>query len=718
MNSILPAAIETYLKEADFSSTEMLILRKLLEEDALTLRELASKTGKSTGVLDIAMKKLLRKGIAERTVINGTMRYCIESLDSVASWVKHDMEERQKDMKRKHESFEYFIASLKVDKKRPDMEHFTGEEGLKQAYLRLIEGGQELLTLTPILYRAEDDPLREFKVELFKRRQSRKIFQRIITSDSPVARRYQSRDMFEYRRTSLLPSQDFGITFERTVVGNTVGCFNVQEQTACLLRYPELADAERATFENLWAHAVAHEKGEGSLSASVQAPIKSVVPLSTRLASAFRQFFLSKYSMLLLAICGLVALGVAAGLTRQAENISLQRLQDHLKATAAIGALQIDARDVQAVWGAEDITTEAYARLVASLNTIRRSDPSIRYAYIMRKTDDPNMLAFVADADSLVPSVPLDLNDNRVIGREDELSYPGDPYDISEQQYALEAFMRPMADPTPVTDQWGTLIAGMAPIVNTQGETIATLGVDILSEKLKELSPSISSVFLVFGIVFLLISTVRFMFIHKELLLDVWAAFLRHKRITLLWLTFITLVIVGATLTWQHYAEKRELEEIGKRLMAIAATAASEFDPEDLDQLHWARDMKTEAYQRVFRKLNAIRNANPEVTYAYIMRATEEESTLMFVADADANWNLPIYAKPFGDFSDFDESDEGAASGVMYYQNTMRVMSNGLVSANYGYGELDQWGNLVTAAAPIQIGRYVLGVDVDVDYFK
>ena len=52
MNAVLPAGIESYLKEAGFSATEMLLLRKLVEEDSLTIRELASKTGKSTGVLD------------------------------------------------------------------------------------------------------------------------------------------------------------------------------------------------------------------------------------------------------------------------------------------------------------------------------------------------------------------------------------------------------------------------------------------------------------------------------------------------------------------------------------------------------------------------------------------------------------------------------------------------------------------------------------------
>ena len=62
----LPSHIEKYLSEADFSATEILILRQIITGKAFTLRELASKTGKSTGVLDQAMKKLLKKQIAEK----------------------------------------------------------------------------------------------------------------------------------------------------------------------------------------------------------------------------------------------------------------------------------------------------------------------------------------------------------------------------------------------------------------------------------------------------------------------------------------------------------------------------------------------------------------------------------------------------------------------------------------------------------------------------
>lgn len=91
----LPASIEAYLLEAGFSPTEITILKRLLEGEALTLRELGAKTGKSTGVLDQATKKLLAKKILNRDIINGVPKFTVTSLPSIAAWVEQDMREKR-----------------------------------------------------------------------------------------------------------------------------------------------------------------------------------------------------------------------------------------------------------------------------------------------------------------------------------------------------------------------------------------------------------------------------------------------------------------------------------------------------------------------------------------------------------------------------------------------------------------------------------------------
>ena len=110
----LPASVEAHLTEAGFAPTEIMALRKLLEGEALTLRELAAKTGKSTGVLDQAVKKLMSRGIVTRETFNDTPKYLVKSLDAVLQGMREDMEGKRKMLTRKTREFESLSASLRV----------------------------------------------------------------------------------------------------------------------------------------------------------------------------------------------------------------------------------------------------------------------------------------------------------------------------------------------------------------------------------------------------------------------------------------------------------------------------------------------------------------------------------------------------------------------------------------------------------------------------
>ena len=145
--------------ETGFSGTEILVLRRLLEEDALTLRQIAAKTGKSTGVLDQGMKKLIGKNILQKQWVNDTYKYTLHSLDAVSRWMAKDMQSKREAMQRKFQNFTAFLSSLEVSKGRPDLQFYEGSDGLKQAYSKLLEGGRELLHEFPTLVSAEQDEL-------------------------------------------------------------------------------------------------------------------------------------------------------------------------------------------------------------------------------------------------------------------------------------------------------------------------------------------------------------------------------------------------------------------------------------------------------------------------------------------------------------------------------------------------------------------------------
>ncbi|MDD5751525.1 MAG: hypothetical protein PHS73_03320, partial [Candidatus Peribacteraceae bacterium] len=194
----LPASIEGYLLEAGFSLTEILVLKRMLEGEALTLRELATKTGKSTGVLDQATKKLLKRKILVRETVNDSPKVLLQSLDAVMRWMREDMDRKLQTMQSRAKDFETFIASLKQESTRPEIEYFEKDGGIERAYMKLLTiGAKEFLHYRPVTMREEEDPLRAFRVQYFRERHRRGIFARVIAPDTTLGRRYQSRDPFE-----------------------------------------------------------------------------------------------------------------------------------------------------------------------------------------------------------------------------------------------------------------------------------------------------------------------------------------------------------------------------------------------------------------------------------------------------------------------------------------------------------------------------------------
>ncbi len=207
---------------------------------------------------------------------------------------------------------------------------------------------------------------------------------------------------------------------------------------------------------------------------------------------------------------------------------------------------------------------------------------------------------------------------------------------------------------------------------------------------------------------------VRFISFNRSLLLEVYSVAGVHKKQIALFLIFVILVCVLAYLGIQKLRERALVDEVGKRLMAIAVTAVDDFDPADLNELHFARDMKKEAYQRVFKKLNEIRDKNPEITFAYFARPTEDPMLFEFIVDADSNWNLPTHT-PYSINQKADESEkyENIWPGFVYYDYS-HCFSGNLSKGKICFFVLDQWGKAVSGVAPIiEKGKVVaiLGLD-------
>ncbi|HVW66630.1 MAG TPA: hypothetical protein VHA78_02770 [Candidatus Peribacteraceae bacterium] len=709
----LPSSIEAYLEEAGFSGTEILILKKLLEEDALTIRELAAKTGKSTGSLDQAMKKLLKKEIVTREIINDTPKYLLHSLSAVSDWMKRDMEQKQRMIVRKYENFEAFLASLKKNKQRPEMEYFEGLDGLKRAYMRLLDCGKVMLSYGPQPWSEDEDPLHDFKAEFARERKKRGVLSRVITHDTPVGRKMQSRDPFEHQETLLVDRMKHPFTFERIIIGDTVACFQLEEQRACFIYYPELAEEERVFFERLW-HEKMTERHMAHNQQHHNEPSPTIIDATlskTKVWTDLRQFFFSRRSLVVTGLLALLSGAITYALYDVESSLNLKRIQDEVKSIAATGALQFNAKNINQIHILSDVHTPAYVQSVQKLKLIRSQNKDVKYAYIMRPTGVKDIFEFVADADSLDPYAKKDLNGDGIVDDADATSYPGEAYDTQgDGTFQIAMTGIPSADPHSYTDQWGTFISGGAPIRDSSGTVIAVLGIDIYANKVGSLTSQtfFLSPVLWFFILFIIFIAIRLFAFDAPLIKEILLVLNMRKVVFAVSISLGISLLLSAGL--YVYTQHLNFQRMQKEVEAVAEAAAPQFNPADLNALQVEADWQKPQWAKVVNQLAQVKKNNPDLVYVYLIRKVKNDPSKMeFVSDAGS---LNPFANTDNDpTNDVDANGDGVidASGADLLQwpgqpypdppkETFIAYNNPTYSDFYQ----DSWGKVVSGYAPIK----------------
>lgn len=200
--------------------------------------------------------------------------------------------------------------------------------------------------------------------------------------------------------------------------------------------------------------------------------------------------------VVLVACLSVLALTVAGMLFYvRGKEIMEEQLKEKLRSTATAAAMQFNGDLIDQITPESTMdNSEALRTVVHKLDQLRKDVANIRFAYIMEKTDDPTMHAFVADADMALTLEELDDNGNGTLEEDEEAAKPGDLYDWSGfPVLGQEAFVHPSVDEEVGEDQWGPIISGYAPIRRENGQVIATLGIDMAANDFTKLSSSIFS---------------------------------------------------------------------------------------------------------------------------------------------------------------------------------------------------------------------------------
>lgn len=222
----------------------------------------------------------------------------------------------------------------------------------------------------------------------------------------------------------------------------------------------------------------------------------------------------------------ITAVFASSVLYNQTVSLLTDNLRERLLTISITAAANINAADLDELSSEKDHLKPEWSRVVNTLHKAKYSNEDVVFMYIFRKTkDDPGLMEFVADADSIDPYVNqgddpsrfVDVNRDGLIEPDgpDYLQWPGQLYpeavDIPE---TFAAYNGPLTSADLYTDDYGTVLTGYAPIFDTNGNVAAILATDIKADDFftvtrQTLNPFLVFIsFLIFIILFLAITLI------------------------------------------------------------------------------------------------------------------------------------------------------------------------------------------------------------------
>jgi sugar-specific transcriptional regulator TrmB len=238
--------LEITLEQIGLNEREAKVYLAALELGESTVLPISKKCGiKRTYCYDI-LTDLQKRGLVAFYEKNGRRRYFAE-----------DPKKLENLLREKLNSFKSVLPDLQAIFNRPNekprVRFYEGTEGLKQIY-------EETLSLKP-----EDEMLAfgqatlihqlfgdEWVENYLERRKKRRIFQRAIVEDSPLARAHQKNDENENRETILIPQDQFPFANEINIFGNKISIVSFEDQIGVVIESQNVAKTQRSIFELSW----------------------------------------------------------------------------------------------------------------------------------------------------------------------------------------------------------------------------------------------------------------------------------------------------------------------------------------------------------------------------------------------------------------------------------------------------------------------------------
>lgn len=185
-------------------------------------------------------------------------------------------------------------------------------------------------------------------------------------------------------------------------------------------------------------------------------------------------------------------------------------------------------------------------------------------------------------------------------------------------------------------------------------------------------------------------------------------------------LAFVICIAIATAFTFflQNYTKQLLRERLNERLIGIVSTASLQFSGDEIEHIKQLglKAGSTDFYRANVLKLQAIRQANKNIRYAYIIAKTDDPTKVEYVVDADA-----MVLTPTIDFNEdgvvnnedisrpgdiYDASDVPAMQGPAFIEPSIDLVLS-----------TDTWGTFLSAYAPIfdKNGKVTGSLTIDVN---
>lgn len=158
-------------------------------------------------------------------------------------------------------------------------------------------------------------------------------------------------------------------------------------------------------------------------------------------------------------------------------EVSIEAARDgvrtNLRRLAEVAATVVNGDKHSSFTSQKQESTAEYEAIIAPLRKVQESDPDIAFVYTCVFKD--GKAYFVLD--------PTEEGDSDGDGMDDKSHIMQEYPEASEHMLKVMRTRKSSTDPEPYTDRWGTFMSGYAPIKDSKGNVVATLGLDITADR-------------------------------------------------------------------------------------------------------------------------------------------------------------------------------------------------------------------------------------------